>query len=157
MGLFDQITSLLGGGVIKEVGDIVKSYFPPTATEQEKAAFQLALADQMHKREIELMRLAAEADAEFNRRIIEMEGTAADLKALPIIGPILLFMRGAQRPVWGFATLWLDWQTFAGAWTLTSQQESILMAINVLVLGFLFGERAVKNIAPLLERFVSPK
>ncbi|WP_230413519.1 hypothetical protein [Zooshikella ganghwensis] len=61
----------------------------------------------------------------------------------------MLFLRGAQRPVWGFATLYLDLCWFA-TWQLTVQQETALTLINVLVLGFLFGERAIKNVMPLI-------
>jgi len=37
-----------------------------------------------------------------------------------------------------------------GRWQLSEQQESALWVINFLVLGFLFGERAVQNVAPLI-------
>ena len=153
MGFFEKVTSVLGGGIVKEVGDLVKTYFPPSMSEQEKLQFQLALQDSIHKRDMEIAKLGHEMDTEFNRRTVEMEGTASDLKVIPIIGPLLIFLRGTQRPVWGFATLWLDWQVFSSAWKLTEKQEIILLVINLLVLGFLFGERAIKNVAPLLSQF----
>lgn len=87
-----------------------------------------------------------------------MEGTATDLRAVPVIGPIMLFMRGAQRPVWGVATMWADAMWFSGKWgALSQQQESALWLINMLVLSFLFGERAVSNLAPLVSEFMAKR
>ena len=45
--------------------------------------------------------------------------------------------------------IWLDYQWFT-SWALSEHQQKALIAINLLVLGFLFGERAVKNVAPWL-------
>jgi hypothetical protein len=98
-------------------------------------------------------------DKEFNKRISDLEGTASDLKSIPIIGPILLFLRGAQRPFWGFATIYLDYQVFSKGWNLDpgSQAGSAFYVINLLVLGFLFGERAIQNVLPYMTQFKGTK
>ena len=102
---------------------------------------------------------ALEVEKEFNQRIKDLEGTAADLKAIPILGHIIIFVRGSQRPIWGGFTLFADYMTFSRGWDLSQDPElkSMLFAINVLVLGFLFGERAVKNVLPFIKEFLNKK
>ena len=94
-------------------------------------------------------------------RAAKLEGTAEDLLKLPVIGRIVLFLRGCQRPVWGFSALVMDWQLLSGSWTVELYNATadaitaegwIVLAINVLVLGFLFGERAIKNLLPLVAK-----
>ena len=46
---------------------------------------------------------------------------------------------------------------FMGRWQLNPQQESALWVINFLVLGFLFGERAVQNVAPLIAEIMAKR
>ena len=143
------LTNTLTGGLADTLYDAVKTYFPPEMTQEQKGQIML----QMQRLEMEKKQQANEAMLEAERaiteRISQLEGTAKDLKSLPIVGRFVLFARGCQRPVWGFFTLWLDYQWFS-SWTLSDHQQKALIAINLLVLGFLFGERAVKNIAPWL-------
>ena len=103
--------------------------------------------------------MAQIADGEFNQRIKDLEGTAADLRKIPVLGSIILFMRGCLRPIFGFFTLYMDYLVFSGAWIIEqgSRLESAFFAINLLVLGFLFGERAVKNLLPLFDRYLKGK
>jgi hypothetical protein len=77
---------------------------------------------------------------------------------MPVFGRIVLFARGAQRPVWGFATLWMDMEWFFGSnHTFDEQQQTALIVINTLVLGFLFGERAVQNLTPMIVQVFAKK
>lgn len=149
MGFFDAISDFFGGGVVETIADTVKSYFPPSMSDKEKAELSARIAEAEHKRERELMAMAMKADHEVTERAAQLEGTAKDLAALPVVGRLILFLRGCQRPVWGFATMAMDWLWFT-AWKLDEQQQTALIVINVLVLGFLFGERTVKNLQPLL-------
>lgn len=149
MSLFGKIADFLGGGVVQTIADTVKDYFPPSMSDTEKAQLETVIREQEYRRERELLALAMEADREVTERAAQLEGTASDLASLPFIGRIILFLRGCQRPLWGFAALWMDWMWFT-AWHLTERQETALIVINVLVLGFLFGERTVKNLQPLL-------
>jgi hypothetical protein len=138
MAIFDKIASLFGGGLVDSMLDTVKAYFPPGMTPQQEAELRLELERQV------------------TERISLLEGTATDLRSVPVIGPIMLFMRGAQRPVWGFAVLYADMMWFSGKWgVMTTQQESALWVINLLVLGFVFGERAVANLAPVISDIMS--
>ena len=122
-------------------------------SEQEKSELALKISEAQKKYELTILDKANEADAEFNTRIKEMEGTASDLKSIPFISGIVIFLRGLQRPVWGFATLYLDYKSFSQDWILTEKQDFALLMINILVLGFLFGERAIKNVMPLIGAY----
>jgi hypothetical protein len=103
-----------------------------------------------------------DADAEGARSATEraalLEGTASDLKALPILGPIMLFLRGSQRIVIGFGTIYMDYMVFSAAWKLSDGvQNNAFFMINLLVLAFLFGERALKNVAPLITDMLAAR
>ena len=151
MNFFSKITNALTGNLAGEIFDTVKAYFPPSMTEQEQAQMQLALKQLQDKKEAQALKAEAEATEQFNTRIKELEGTAADLKTIPILGPLIIFLRGCQRPFWGYLTMYLDIMWFS-SWTLNEQQQTAMIAINLLVLPFLFGERAIKNLEPLLVR-----
>ncbi|WKD48664.1 hypothetical protein [Microbulbifer spongiae] len=115
----------------------------------DKQAARLAFEQLEIQRHAQIDQAALQAEQALTRCIRELEGSAADLKQISILGRTMLFLRGSQRPLWGFATLYLDWPWFA-RWTLTEKQETALIAINLLVLRFLFGERVVKNICPFI-------
>lgn len=151
--MLNKLVNVLSGGLANTVMDGIKAYFPPDMTQEQKAAVNLELQRIELEKQQAVSKAVAEAERAINERIAISEGTAKDLLALPVIGRLLIFARGAQRPVWGFATLFADYMWFSGAWPdLTAQQESALWVINLLVLGFLFGERAVQNVAPLIAQ-----
>lgn len=120
--------------------------------------FQKAILDQkVQLLQLENQRAKDEADADneadrvLNARMAAMEGTAADLKAVPIAGPLMLFLRGSQRILIGYGTAWLDFDWLTGGMqTLNDLQQRLLLTASLLVFVVLFGERAVKNIAPLV-------
>jgi hypothetical protein len=156
MGIMSSIGDALTGGLGSTLAtgamEIIKNRFPAKLSEAEGKALEIELIALNNNQMAQLAKLANDQTEEFNTRIKEMEGTAKDLKGIPILGPIVLFMRGVQRPVWGFGTLYLDYKWFAGEWVLDEQQASAATIINLLVLGFLFGERAIKNLEPLLMK-----
>lgn len=147
------------GGIAGAILDTVKAYLPPDMSPEKKAEMALAVQAQAFQHEKDVMAAANDAEKEVNDRIALYEGTASDLKSLPIVGPVMLFARGAQRPIWGFACLYMDYQVFSGAWKLEAgtQVAGAFYVINFLVLGFLFGERAVKNVAPFITQMISAK
>lgn len=153
MSLFAKIVDGLGGSIVKEGFKVIKSYFPPSMSDQEKSAAELAFNDFAHRRDMEIADRLNSAEAEFNQRLRDMEGTAGDLRSIPVVGAIIIFLRGCQRPAWGVFVLVADYNVFSKAWPLNDQQSTMLFAINILVLGFLFGERAVKNVMPLIQEF----
>ena len=156
--LLSKAADFFSGGLGTAIVDTVKDYFPPSMSEKEKSELSMRINEAANKQANEAARIVNEERAEFNNRIKEMEGTASDLKSIPVIGPIVIFLRGCQRPLWGYATLYIDFMVFSGSWkTLSETQESALWVINLLVLGFLFGERAVKNIMPLVSQYFKGK
>lgn len=153
--MLDKIANFFSGGLADTVMDGIKAYFPPDMSDEQKAAVNLELQKIELKKTIELNKAVADAERAINDRIATHEGTAKDLQALPVVGRVIIFARGCQRPLWGFGVMWADLQWFSGKWAeLSEQQESALWVINLLVLGFLFGERAIKNVAPLVSQII---
>ena len=95
------------GGLAGDAVEILKGQFPGKMSEQEQKQFELAMQDAAHKRELETLKAWNEQEAEFNNRIAEMEGTAGDLLQAGWIGRVVLFLRGLQRPLWGFLVLFM--------------------------------------------------
>nr|VFJ94217.1 MAG: hypothetical protein BECKLFY1418A_GA0070994_103813 [Candidatus Kentron sp. LFY] len=108
---------------------------------------------------MKLLEIAKEQDEEFNSRIKELEGTAIDLKHFGFFGKIIIFLRGLQRPLWGYFVIYMDYKVLSGEWKLFHLNkdnqyidiEPAFWIINFLVLGFLFGERAMRNVLPLYK------
>jgi len=157
MGILSKLTDMVGGSLFKEIKDGVMSYFPPDMTPQQKAEVELNIERMLNEKQRLVNNAVADASASLDRRIAEQEGTAKDLLAMPVLGRVVLFLRGLQRPVWGFATLIMDFKWFFGAYTFTEQQNTGMIVINFLVLGFLFGERTLKNLEPLILKMFAPK
>lgn len=158
MSILSKISEVATGGLVSELFDAAKAYFPPSMTDQEKQLAQIAIEKVANTRAREIDQAVNEAQQLMTEQIAALEGTANDLRAVPFIGAFIVFLRGCQRPVWGFFTMYLDadWLTTAGA-GYTEQQQTALIVINVLVLGFLFGERAIKNVMPLITKMVQAK
>lgn len=151
--MLDKIASMFSGGLADTVMNGIKAYFPPDMSEEQKAAINLEIQKIEMQKQMQLNAAIADAEKSINERISQHEGTAKDLMSLPVVGRIIIFARGCQRPAWGFATMFGDYYWMSGKWgVLTETQESALFAINMLVLGFLFGERAVKNVAPFIQQ-----
>jgi len=148
MGFFNKLTDFVTGGFGHFALNVMKDYFPPNMSEEQQASLKLGFKQLELETQKEMNKAVALAETHLNQRIKQYEGTASDLLSLPVIGRLMIFMRGCQRPIWGFATIVMDWLWF-NQWSLNEKQESALILINFLVLGFLFGERAIKNCAPL--------
>lgn len=150
VSLFTKLSNFIGGSVFKEVKDTVMTYFPPDMSPQEKAEAELKIQEFLHKKHLEVNQALNDGAKQLDKRIAEQEGTAKDLKTIPILGTLVIFLRGVQRPLWGFATLAMDFRWFFGDYDFTEQQQTAMIVINMLVLGFLFGERTIKNLEPLI-------
>jgi hypothetical protein len=155
MGFFDTLANAATSGLAGQIVGVVEKYFPPAATPEQKAALELAAENMELQRANQFAAAQSTAEKDLNERIAMYEGTASDLKAIPILGAFMLLLRGSQRPIWGFATLWIDFQVFSGVWKLVDPIESnAFWIINLLVLGFLFGERAITNIMPFVTNMI---
>lgn len=156
-GVGKSILSVLSGGLSDSIVGAVKDYFPPSMSDKEKLELEIKLKEITHKQEIELLQMLNENEKEFNKRTIDLEGTASDLKAIPVVGAVIIFLRGAFRPLFSYFVFYLDYKVFSHQWVLTEQQDSLFWAINILVLGFFFGERAMKNILPIIFQYFNKK
>lgn len=157
MSFFAKIADVVGGSLFGEVKDLITDYFPPDMNPQQKAELQQKLAEMEVKKTLAINEALADAEKTLNQRIAEQEGTASDLKQLPVIGRIVLFLRGMQRPMWGFFAMYIDYVWFTSSPAYTEQQQTALIVINILVLGFLFGERTIKNLSPLIIKVFGGK
>lgn len=156
MSLIDKVASLFGGGLVDSVIKTVEKYLPPDMSPSEKATMELDLQRMAFEKQKQADAMMADAERRVTERISLLEGTATDLRSIPLLGPAMLFLRGSQRPTWGFAVMYADMMWFSGKWgVMTVQQESALWVINLLVLGFVFGERAVANLAPIISDIMS--
>ena len=152
MSILAKVTSFVGGDLFKEVKEGLMAYFPPDLSPTQKLEFELAADRLLADKRIEANKVLNDAAAQLDKRIAEQEGTAKDLLAMPILGRLVLFLRGLQRPVWGFFVMYIDSNWFLDSPTYTEQQQTALIVINMLVLGFLFGERTIKNLEPLIVK-----
>lgn len=150
--IFAGAAKLLGGGLGKSIVETIRGRFPAKMSEAERMNLEIAITQAAHDHELSMMQALNDVAQQFNDRIKSMEGTASDLKTIPIVGAPIIFLRGVQRPAWGFATLYFDWVWFTGTQTFNEQQGTMLLVVNLLVLGFLFGERTLKNLEPLLVK-----
>ena len=162
MSFFKTIASTVLGGensLGAKIVNTIAGQFPEKLSEGNRAQIEAAVTQATRGHEVQLLNIAHEGDVEFNDRIKAMEGTAGDLQRFGFIGKFLIFLRGAQRPAWGYGVLYLDFQVFSGQWSLAQNTspggmltlEGAFWVVNFLVLGFLFGERTVKNVLPLIQ------
>lgn len=157
MSFLTGLTNILGTSLFKEVKDVIKEYWPPDVSPKERLEAQIRI-DAAETAKLQQINAAlAESERMITERVTLLEGSAQDLRAIPLIGPVVLFLRGLQRPLWGYGTMYADCMWFMGRWPMSDQQESALWVINFLVLGFLFGERAVQNVAPLIADMMSKR
>lgn len=157
MGILDKVASFVGGGIFKEAKELVTTYFPPDMSDEQKAAFDLKWQAMEADKKAQADQAIIEAENALTNRITQLEGSAQDLRAIPIVGPIVIFLRGLQRPVWGYATLYFDYVWMTTSVTYTEKQQLALIVINLLVMTFLFGERAIQNLLPMVMEFMGKK
>jgi hypothetical protein len=158
MNILKTLIGFATGGTsttLEAVWDKVKDVLPDSEAKTQARAQHEEI---LRAREKDQLDAAIELADNLNQRIAAYEGTASDLKAMPYVGPLLLMARGAQRPIWGYATIWLDYKVYSGTWAIRADQPELTTAfyvINFLVLGFLFGERALVNLLPVVEALIT--
>jgi hypothetical protein len=140
-----------GGGLIGKGLEFINERWPPDMSEQQRRQMEVVVKDMLHRQEMEIANAMREDEKLFNERTIAMEGTASDLKSIPVVGAVVIFLRGAFRPAFSYMTAYIDWLYFStntAYWT--DQQQTLLLTMNLLVLIFFFGERAIKNVMPAI-------
>ena len=157
MSITEKIVDVIGGGLVSGIIDVAKSYFPPDMSEAQKLEAEMKMLQIKASVDLQIQEMLNESERAFNDRIIQMDGTAEQLKSVFFIGPLIILLRAIQRPLWGFGTLYMDWMVFSDTWKIPtdSREDMCFLSINLIVLIFLFGEKAFKNIAPLIERLLS--
>lgn len=158
-GIAKTALGVFTGGLSDRVMGMIEDVVPGGLDPTQRAKLKEKIEEETTKREQAAHDAASQAEQNLTNRIKELEGTASDLKTIPLIGTVIIFLRGCQRPVWGFATLYMDFMVFSKTWPLVpnSMQETAFWTINFLVLGFLFGERAIKNVMPVLTTFMAQR
>ncbi len=146
------IAGFFGGDTGKEIVGFIRDRFPGKMSEADLAEVAADTDRRAMERERNAMQWATEQDAQFQKFTTDMEGTASDLKDVPFLGPIVIFFRGMFRPVFSYFVMYLDFVWFVGETAFNEQQQTAMIVINLIVLVFFFGERAVKNLAPLIAR-----
>jgi len=157
MSFLAKVTDFVGGSLFKEIKEGVMSYFPPDMTEQQKQDLELNIERLLMEKQRRANEVIADSSMQLDKRINEQEGTAKDLKGIPIVGTLIIFLRGLQRPTWGYFCMYLDYTWFTTVTDYTEQQQTALIVINFLILGFLFGERTLKNLEPLILKVFGGK
>lgn len=157
MSITEKILDVIGGGLVSGIIDVAKSYFPPDMSEAQKLEAEMKMLQIKASVDLQIQEMLNESERAFNDRIIQMDGTAEQLKSVFFIGPLIILLRAIQRPLWGFGTLYMDWMVFSDTWKIPtdSREDLCFLSINLIVLIFLFGEKAFKNIAPVIERLLS--
>ncbi|QNR22971.1 hypothetical protein [Croceimicrobium hydrocarbonivorans] len=140
-----------GGDMVKQIVDGVDRF---VTTKEEKAQLENIALQIAHEHELALQSEAFKVEMEFNQRIKDLEGTAKDLVQAGWMGRVVLFLRGAQRPIWGWGTIIIDVLYFLKRLDLTPTGEDMLYTINMIVLAFLFGERTIQNVAPHFKELI---
>jgi len=153
------VANIALGGLPDTIMGIVEGIAGDSMPPEKRAELKIAIAQETTKREIAANDAARDAESMVTERAAQLEGTASDLAQLGWIGRLVIGLRGVQRPLWGFGTGWLDIMVFSKSWPIEpdSMTEVAFVLINLLVLGFLFGERAVKNLLPLVTSFLSAR
>lgn len=159
MSIFSKVTDLLTGGVGSKVLDIIDKQFPGKLSASEQKELQLELERLDMEREKAGNEAIAEATRALNERVAQYEGTAADVKDMFLIGPLIILVRSMFRPVCSYVTLYLDYHYFVlgGSETWPEGTTTLLMIINLIVLGFWFGERTIKNLMPLFMAWMDKR
>lgn len=162
MSVLSKVVDFFGGGTANTILDIAKTYWPPSLTKDQVAAIEKGIVEATRQHELKLQQLALDQDHEFNNRIKEMEGTAKDLQQFGWVGQVIVFLRGCQRPIFGYFTIGMDYMIFSGKYVLPPQTTEFpepitatFYFLNILVLVFLFGERALRNVIPLLNQLMN--
>ena len=108
MSVFSKILDFVSGGIGEKIVETVQGQFPARMSEADRKKVEEAIRQAAREHETKLIALAQAEQLEFNNRLRDLEGTATDLNASGIFGRIIIFLRGAQRPLWGYFVLFLD-------------------------------------------------
>ncbi len=166
--MFELLDKAMNELSSKKIADDLVTTFPESLSEQDRKEIALRVENSLTQKFCDLKIAKIEVKNDVEDKFEKVSQATKDLEKIPFFGKIGLFIRGMQRPIWGMALLYIDLQVLSGAWplankvsevavatattALSSSIESTFWLINLLVLGFLFGERAVKNVMPMINK-----
>lgn len=165
------------GSIINKVSDSIKDYLPISMTEKEKGDMNLSIANAIMKESCLILEVAHKNELEDNLQAKMLDGTANDLLQAGKLGKLALLWRGSQRSFWNVAILIFTFfwfftdkiklnylqipdptnpgQVLYQADPITQTKLMVLIIIYSLSMGALFGERAFRNIIPLITSILS--
>ena len=154
MKVIEKILDVFKTSFFAKALDILNKQLPEKISEKDRLKLELKFRELGADFEKTVMEYAYKVSRDSIKRNAIMEGTARDLRGFPVVGRIVLLIRGLQRPIWSFFTLYLDYNVLADNWPLDKQFKLVaFLTINGIVLSVLFGERAIINIIPFLGKF----
>lgn len=168
VGIGKTVANTFTGGLAGEIIDAVAGELGPDITPEQQAKLKMTIENNLLKREQLAMQAANDAERNLTDRVAQLEGTASDLKSVPFLGPLMLFIRGLIRPLATIMVCVIDWQVFSGSWqpvvtydtgagVETIDMMNLLFLLNGLVLSFWFGERAIKNVMPFVTQMMAQR
>ena len=156
---FNKKISNLSANVIK---DQIFKILPSTISEDVKGDMSRKLEEVLEKELVDIKIASVRLENDIEDTIEKLSKTTKDLEKIPFLGSVGMFLRGMQRPVWGFALLYIDLNVLSGTWPILKKgatdiamNDTVASAfwfINILILGFLFGERAARNVVPMINK-----
>ncbi|OEU64598.1 MAG: hypothetical protein BBJ57_10695, partial [Desulfobacterales bacterium PC51MH44] len=137
--MFEQFDEKLEKLSANEMATEFVAILPSTVTDAQKKEVSSKVEQIIEKKLCDLRVAKVDIESEVNQKIEKLAHTTKDLEKVPFFGKLGLFLRGMQRPIWGFALLYIDLKVLSGDWTLPagSQTESAFWLLNLLILGFL--------------------
>ena len=74
--IVEKLLGMVGGGLVDTAMSAIKTYFPPSMSEEEKAELELKVSGVLHGQQMDLQKTVLAIDVEFNQRIKDLEGTS---------------------------------------------------------------------------------
>ena len=139
------------------ITDIIFNKLPESVDEAERERIRSAIREAEHNREMGILDIFEERDLHFTKRVQGLEGTSGDLQQAGWPCRIVLFFRGVQRPFWGFVVLFMNYNVYVNGSAVPEGLERLFTAVTLIIVMFLFGERAIKNVFPLFDRYFGRK
>ncbi len=124
---FDPVTAAIDAGKL-----VLNKVFRDKASEAEIKDLEL-------KYEVAMAAEARKKGSDFHSFVVDYEGKAADVPK-PIV-----YLRSSVRPLFTYGVGYFDWLCFSGGISWTPEQMKLLFAVNLICLGFWFGEKALKK------------
>lgn len=155
--------------------------------EGRRQEFELALPASLSAEDrAQIVAVFDEIGADHDQRVLALSQKSDDGPATALVLPVhdpddaivaglkgfWQWLRDAQRTIWGYALLILDFFVFSGHWDIVARARqlgtgadagaativggdllSAFWIVNFLVLGLLFGEGALSNLLPQLKNY----